>query len=238
MTVPLTADSPRRAAAMRYGSLLASTMRKRGVGNKTLGAQVGVAPSAVASWRAGNNLPRLETAIRVATALGNDTLASIVREGREAPCENCRRMFVNEGGGPKRYCSTACLKLANVKRSGTPTRERAVVAERRLTMHMAAVDAFCRGCEPEGLCRDSECSLRPVSPLPMAQQQAPTVLQVVPAVGPTHDAAWLASVRRGNAERWSREGEKARFVERVAVRTPEQREARNAAISAGRRRAG
>lgn len=36
----------------------------------------------------------------------------------------------------------------------------------RLNVHMAAVEAFCHGCEPEGLCRDNECPLRAVSPLP------------------------------------------------------------------------
>ncbi len=30
-----------------------------------------------------------------------------------------------------------------------------------------AVASFCRGCEPEGICRTADCQLRPVSPLPL-----------------------------------------------------------------------
>lgn len=35
-------------------------------------------------------------------------------------------------------------------------------------VYSAAVEAMCRECEPEGLCRNVECPLRPVSPLPVA----------------------------------------------------------------------
>lgn len=36
----------------------------------------------------------------------------------------------------------------------------------QLNEHLAAVDAMCRSCEPEGICRTVECPLRAVSPLP------------------------------------------------------------------------
>lgn len=222
MTVPLSPDSPRRASAERFGALLRVAMKRHGIGQIPLAKQTGCAPSAVAQWRNGHNLPRLETALRLAAALGDDRLAEIVRDARTAPCETCGKPFLNEGGSPKRYCSTSCLKVAAAMRSGRPTRERAIVAERRTRRYVAAVDAYCRGCEPEGLCRDVECALRPVSPLPLAKAEPPRVLTVVAPPGMQHDDAWRARVREANARRWSREGERERASEAVRM-TPARR---------------
>ena len=235
MTVRLSPDAPRRKSAERFGVVLREAMAKHRIGQIPLAKQTGCAPSAVASWRNGHNLPRLETAMRLAAALGDDRLTSIVRDARSADCETCGRPFLNEGGSPKRYCEPACAKVAAALRSGRPTRERAILAERHLRRYRAAVDAYCGECEPEGLCRDVDCLLRPVSPLPLARFEAPRVLTVVPPPGMQHDDEWRERMRAANAERWARPGERERASERTRAMWRERRDELGAAISRGRR---
>lgn len=240
MTVPLAPGSPRRVLAKRFGAELTRAMKKKGVGQKRLGEQLGVASSNVASWRVGNNLPRLETAQRLASGLDCPVLVEIVLEGRQGQCETCRKTFINQGGGPKRFCSQECRDVKARMREGVEPRHRAIVAERRLADHVAAVEAMCRRCEPEGLCRDMECPLRSVSILPLANRPDDAV-KVTKAPGAWGDyEAKLASVREANARRWDREGERERAsvmsAERWASMTDEERTEYRRRISEGRRR--
>lgn len=225
MTVPLSPESPRRKAALRFGTLLTATMAARGVGKNSLARQLGLGNSIIWNWAAGNNLPRLETALRLSEALAEPRLAAIVREARTIACETCGTAVVNEGGSPIRFCSESCKVVRNAMRSGTPTRERAVVAERRLRLHQASVAEFCRGCQPEGLCRDAECALRPVSPLRLAKRpdDAPMVDADPPrTLSEQHRARIGESARR----RWDRPGERERSSAAISAhlraRTPEE----------------
>lgn len=108
MTVPLSAGSPRLALARAFGEELDRAMRTRGIGAKTLGPQTGQAVSAIGNWRAGLNLPRYDSALRLAEALSWPKLAEIAKRARQGTCPRCGRTFVNEGGGAKRFCSQAC----------------------------------------------------------------------------------------------------------------------------------
>lgn len=239
MTQPLSPGSPRRVLAVRFGAELTRAMKKAKVGQKRLGDVVGVAPSAIANYRCGANLPRLETAQRLASSLHAPVLVEIVMEGRQGQCETCRKTFINQGGGPKRFCSQECRDVKARLREGQGTRGRAIVAERRLRDHMAAVEAMCRKCEPEGLCRDMECPLRSVSILPLANRADDAPI-ATPAPGPWGDREKkLASVREANARRWDREGERERAsalsADRWASMTPEEREAYRQRIRDGRR---
>lgn len=240
MTVPLSPDSPRRRAAIRFGVLLEETMARRGVGKKGLARQLGTSGGLLWQWAHGNNLPRLETAMRLAEALGEPRLADIVREARTVPCEVCGTPILNEGGGPVRFCTDACKVVRNVLRSGTPTRQRAIVAERRLALYQDAVAAMCHGCEPEGLCRDAECALRPVSPLRMARREAPRVVTVAPDPPRMLSESHRAAIGRASARSWDRPGEHERrsaaVRERLRARTPEEVEEWKRNIGEGQRR--
>lgn len=120
---PLSPDSPRRLAASRFGAELRHAMNVRSVGARRLATAVGSATSAIAVWKAGDNLPRTDTAQRLADALDWPKLVVLAREGRNGVCARCRRPFVNEGGGPKRFCSADCrevdvqLREASAKRT-------------------------------------------------------------------------------------------------------------------------
>ena len=225
MTHPLAPGSPRRAAASRFGGLLSEAMARAGVGDRGLARQLGTSAGLIYQWRAGNNLPRLETAIRLSEALGDPRLASVAREARTQRCEACGTAVVNEGGTPLRYCSQACKVVRNQMRSGTPARERAVVAERALDLYRASVDAHCRGCEPEGLCRDAGCALRPASPLRLARREAPTVTSVTPDAPRVIPAAHRAAVGAASRARWADPGYRERTGAAVSAalraRSPE-----------------
>ena len=185
------------------------------------------------------NLPRLDTAIRLAECLSNDLLAEIVREARTENCQRCGTPFLNEGGAPKKYCTEECLRIAAKIRqalaSKTPLRSQLNVAKQdlaatvdELTSHKASVLAMCRTCEPFGYCRTPTCALRLVSPLPLAYglKEVSLATPAEGAWGPEHREEMLAVVRRANARRWSKPGEREAqseaMLQRHATSTPEE----------------
>jgi hypothetical protein len=99
-------------------------MLARGVGAKRLSTAIGTGTSAVAVWRKGDNLPRTDTAQRLADALDWPKLLVIAREGRTGTCQQCGSVFVNEGGAPKRFCSEECRTVNTALR--TPPAGRAL----------------------------------------------------------------------------------------------------------------
>lgn len=169
MTTPLAPDSPRRAVARRFGSELRKAMTTRHATVRGTATNIGLSRTLLHFYRDGVNLPRIETAERLALELDWPRLMSIALEARTGACELCGTSFPAQGSGNKRYCSEDCRRVACARRSGTSTRGRAVVAERRATRLAAAIDAFCRACEPDGVCRMADCQLRDVSPLPVAR---------------------------------------------------------------------
>jgi len=239
MTRELSLNSPRLPAARRFADALRRSMHEHGVGQRRLGALTGCASSAVAQWRMARNLPRLDTAIRLAECLSNDLLADIVREARTENCQRCGAPFLNEGGAPKKFCSEECLRIAAKIRLAlepkTPLRTRLNVLKQdlastvdELANHKVSVLAMCRTCEPAGYCRTPECALRLVSPLPLAfgLKDVPMATPAEGAWGPEHREEMLARIRQANARRWARPGEREAASElllrRHAVSTPEE----------------
>lgn len=220
MTASISTRSTRYAAAQRFGVELTRVMAKRKVGRRRLAAVLGMRSSSIiAHWRSGNGLPRVDQAVRLTEALDAPILLTIVESVRMGKCENCAKPFLNEGGGPKRYCSELCRKVKAKVRAGSTPRLRAAVAERRLADHRVAVEAMCHACEPDGHCHDRTCALRPVSPLPLITMAL--VEEATPAPGPwgssRNRTRSLAGIRAGNARRWDRPGER----ERQSARTTE-----------------
>lgn len=117
MTVPLSPTSPRREHARRYGAALRAAMTERGIGTKTLAPQVGCATSAIAAWRAGQNLPTIKSALRMSEALQAPILLEIARDARSGVCPACGKSWINEGGTPKIYCDERCRNRASIDRA-------------------------------------------------------------------------------------------------------------------------
>jgi|SRR5579859_7810731 len=220
MTAELSPNSPRLPAARRFADELRRSMREHGVGQRRLGELTGCASSAVAQWRMARNLPRLDTAIRLADCLSNDKLAEIVREARTQACQRCGTPFLNEGGAPKKFCSERCLtvaaKIRNVLGDRTPARKKltAMRADLKATQEtllelQVSVQEMCRSCEPAGYCRTPECPLRPVSPIPLAfgLKDVPLATPAPGAWSPQHREKQLQAIREANAIRWAKPGE-------------------------------
>lgn len=217
MAIPLRADSARRVFARQFADELTRAMRVRKVGRDTLGAALGMKDGAsmIAHWRSGEGLPRVETAARLAGALDAPLLLEIARAGRAGTCggPGCAKTFINEGGSPKRYCSTRCRSAAaKLREWGGSKAQRADNAERRLAEHQSAVASCCAVCEPGGLCHQPRCALRPVSPLPVTDRVNVRLATQAPGPygTPANREKTRAAVVAGNRARWARSGERER----------------------------
>lgn len=239
MTRQLSTLSPRLPAARRFAFYLRTSMKDNRVGQIRLAKLTGCASSAIAMWRMGRNLPRLDTALRLAECLSNDLLASIVREARTGACDHCGAPFLNEGGAPKKYCSEACLTIAAKIRHAlaprTPLKHRftALKAEvkstnEQLANHKVSVLEMCRSCEPAGYCRTPSCPLRPISPLLLIDsiRDVPMATPASGLWGAEHREKTLETMRAANKRRWDRPGERDLQSEQMRARhaalTPEQ----------------
>lgn len=167
MTQRLSAESPRRKAAREFGAELGTALVRRKVSKHGVARQCGVVRSALANYLTGSNLPRLDTARRLADLLDWPRLTELIVASRTYTCAVCPRTFVYDGMGPRRYCSATCQTVVDKMRLGRPVRAIAVRAERALALHATAVAAFCKTCEPDGQCKTRDCELRSVSPLPL-----------------------------------------------------------------------
>ena len=246
MTVAISADSPRRAAAERFAAELRRAMQVRGVGRRRLAECMGMSSaSLIAQWRSGNTLPRLDGTIELARVLKWPRLVELVRVARVRHCAwvECGREFVNEGGGPKRYCTDGCrLADERVRNAQGDTRTRAARATREADALKSSVASMCRACEPQGYCENSGCSLRAVSPLPLRATWH-EVEEATPAPGPygtpENRAKTVAATRAALAKRWSdpeqRELQAKRTSEFHASMTPEQKAEWRGSIVAARK---
>jgi DNA-binding XRE family transcriptional regulator len=234
MTVELSRNSPRLPAARRFADELRRSMAAHKVGQRRLGMLTGCASSAVAQWRMGRNLPRLDTAIRLAECLSNDRLTEIVREARTQRCQHCGTPFLNEGGAPKKFCSERCLTIAAKIRGAlsdrTPARKKLTVARAELKAAQetlgelqVSVLEMCRSCEPAGYCRTPECPLRLVSPIPLAfgLKDVPLATKAPGAWSAEHREKQLAAIREANALRWAKPGEREAQTELMRTRHQE-----------------
>ena len=155
---------------------LRRALAARGMSGKALGDAIGMSHSTVYDILRNDRLPTVPTAALIADALDWPAIARIAQRDRTKTCAVCGVTFVDAGrNGTARSCSPECQTTRYQREVRgvitTSLRGRAEVAENRLRRHQAAVAAFCRGCEPEGTCRDARCPLRIVSPLPLARRR-------------------------------------------------------------------
>lgn len=160
------------AAALRH----AMTTRKTTI--TQLAARTSLNPQTISNLRRGIGQPQVATAATLAEALHWDDLAQIAHRNRSRQCNLCRRTYVSQHTDPerRRFCSHKCQQVA-WNRNATLGRERRRGRyEKKTTMllreHQQAIEAFCRACEPvDFICRDAECPLRGVSPLPLERRK-------------------------------------------------------------------
>lgn len=127
-------------------------METRGYTAAALGAAMGTSGTQISYWRNGVYIPPPDRAIELAEILDEPRIIKVVAEARIGRCPMCGKSF-DRGQTRRAYCSKPCQVASNYKSGVKPDDKQ------------EAIDAMCRGCEPEGVCRDDGCALRPFSPL-------------------------------------------------------------------------
>jgi hypothetical protein len=144
-------------------------------------------------------------------------------------------------GEPERVTLRATLAAVDEYEAATMRqRDRVDAQERRLRAVVAGIEAMCRACEPEGLCRTPECPLRAFSPLPEASRAPWRDPRAGQPAGPGAPRG-VAGERPRGQRRALGETRRARGVRRVDARAPcraDTRAARGARPADQRRGAG
>lgn len=197
--------------------------------------------SVVNKWVTGSSLPRLEMADAIADALGDPKLTHYIQRAWTTKCAVCKLEFIRtEFRNQRMYCSPQCKrvarKISNYSGGSKPKRS---PLEAEALLARIAVTAFCNACTGnEGVCRVSDCELRPVSPLPLFDLQQMRRDQL------REDLVKYDKQKRSEASKriWADPAYRQRQseIQRKAREawTPERRKAHADAIKAGRRRAG
>jgi hypothetical protein len=228
VTYAITVNHEKARRAAEFGRELMKACKARAVPLKELERAAGVGHTTLDNYRRGLILPRTEPARAIAEALDWPELYTLVLSFRTFTCARpgCTMTFRNDTGAPRKFHSEACRRIAeNVRiaerraRSAGQTnsaRTRAAqlrrlrgglsIASEQAAVRQDAIDAMCRECEPEGLCRTADCPLRQFSPLPMAVRHvtAPRTLAAIRATttqGPAARAKRAASMARVHRER-------------------------------------
>jgi len=151
-------------------------MKQQGISSRALAEQIGMTPEHL------NRMLRQEIAgsfdawVKVCEALYRGDILAHILPAYTRKCAICEAEFVDNvirRENSRRYrmtCSDKCGRTwaHRVKKKGNDARgaRNLTNMRRRLVAHQDAVGAFCRSCEPLSVCRDDECHLRTVSPLP------------------------------------------------------------------------
>ena len=149
---------------MTFAAALAAAMTARGLNNIKLAARAGVSEHTVSRARQPRHKVAYQVALLLAEVLDTPELARISARERRARCPVCRNWFVKIANYRQAACSVKCREYRRRKRN---SRRDLHSAKKDLLALRGAIAAFCRGCEPGGLCRDAACEMRPESPLPL-----------------------------------------------------------------------
>lgn len=153
---------------MSIAAELRRAMDRRAVTRGDLTRSTGACSTLVKKWMDGTSYPDHGTVVALADLLDWPSLVARSVEDRTGTCEACDApTFVTRGSVRARFCSMRCRRRASDRRANARTadQERKIL-RRSLAEHREAVAAMCKACEPEGLCRNRVCELRPVSILP------------------------------------------------------------------------
>jgi transcriptional regulator with XRE-family HTH domain len=164
--------------ARRWGSALTVEMARQGISVNELARRTGWQKATISDYRRGEHLPLVGRAGAIAEVLAAPRLLALCVSLRTVTCDECERTFVRDkrGGNQQRWCTFACKD--RYRKRVTYAADRAWTGKRYDTWQRIAkrlqgrVDAMCRSCEPDGLCRQADCELRGVSPLPIDRRAA------------------------------------------------------------------
>lgn len=154
------------------GRAIDVAIKKSGLTNEEVADLCEVSDSAVSAYRRGKRTPSMRTCVRLGGELLTPYIVELARQLYSSSCLICGRETVDGGQQyKKRYCSYSCKSTASSRRAREKTQRKRESTQfmyrQRLEKTNEAIAAFCDDCTGrEGLCRDEDCLLRPVSPLP------------------------------------------------------------------------
>lgn len=262
MTYTIPPDSPKAVKALAFGREMTKAMRARDIPLKEVAKAAGVGHTALDQYRTGAVLPKTATALAIAEVLDWPRLARIIERARTFVCarSGCERTYRHEGGSPRKYCTPLCAQQAKLQAGASrrlrqagqtgngrhsaaamvQLRSAARIADERAMVAEAAIAAYCAECEPDlALCRQADCPLRALSPLPLATREGSgqppkTHAQIRVELNRKARPTRSASMTRRWADPEWREIQTAVLVAAVARQTPEQRAARGRAVAASK----
>lgn len=129
---------------------------------------VGMQYQRVFKWLKGRAMPSIHVVHLICDAYGDDEIMRAAIKANTRKCASCRTDFLAEKPqGRKFLCGTECRRQSNrlLRKAG---KSAVGMAEyKKEDPYPAAVDKFCKTCEPSGFCKTPSCPLRVVSPLPL-----------------------------------------------------------------------
>ena len=169
----------RAAAFAQFTTLLRRMKANRGVTWRAIADAADIDRNSIASIRDHRCLPKLSTVRHIADFLLCPSLYEMAAEMRTVECERCDLSFLVPNGSlagkrRRRFCSAYCsgrARYLKVKDQGHREALNALeVMEGENVRLRRAIDKMCRECAGwDGLCRITECRLRDVTPLPIAE---------------------------------------------------------------------
>lgn len=153
---------------LAFGHELRKAIRARDVTQRSIAQALGMQPNRLCDYMAGRVIPMMDRVIRLADVLMWPKLVTIAQSATVRVCELCGIDYYDAGQQRKsRWCGQSCRQTHHSRRMRGNSQVNERLARRRVARYAAAVTAFCGDCTAgEGLCRDDQCHLRAVSPLP------------------------------------------------------------------------
>ena len=156
-----------------FSDVLGNAMRRAGMNQVQLAQSMRISISSVSLWTNGHVVPRWENIERLADILQWDGLLRAGANERTTNCLECGKPTLSLKNKRRRFCSARCAGRVSARLLRRSDNERELVIVRGdADRHHSAVAAFCLLCEPEGVCHDAKCPLRPVSPVPLGVHPA------------------------------------------------------------------
>lgn len=168
----------------RWGTAIRKQRDGRGLTREQVASAIGIYERSLWAIEKGRTLCEYKIAVDLCEYLGTPALMAQMVEFRTRVCDVCGKRYLDTTNVTvKRSCSKACRGVDNQRKVREDNRRRAnrAVAQARgeaqmlrsrFTVYVAAVEAMCKGCEPEGICRTPSCELRTVSPLPISARRS------------------------------------------------------------------
>jgi len=162
--------------AARFGAEFRRAKKASGLTNQQISDVIGGNPNFITSYSRGYALPRLERAAQLAELLMAPAILERAKDYARRECAFCGAEFYDNGQQLKaQYCSNACRATLGSRRSREADEVKERFARSRLKVFQERVAAYCHECTAaEAICRDDECQLREVSPLPYIPMSSAT----------------------------------------------------------------